>query len=106
MIVFPTSPAVLRAGQLEWEAGGPPDAPVRVHVTVLAPLSPSPVSGPAMSLGDALVAATALVFGRGLLTRNIKDFFVDEAMLCGRPSDLPRRMSDARAVRAQAGFRV
>lgn len=27
-----------------------------------------------MSLGDALVAATALVFGRELLTRNIKDF--------------------------------
>ncbi len=27
-----------------------------------------------ISLGDALVAATALVFGRELLTRNIKDF--------------------------------
>jgi predicted nucleic acid-binding protein len=27
-----------------------------------------------MSLGDALVAATALVFGRELLTHNIKDF--------------------------------
>lgn len=27
-----------------------------------------------MSLGDALVAATALVFGRELLTRNVKDF--------------------------------
>jgi predicted nucleic acid-binding protein len=27
-----------------------------------------------MSLGDALVAATALVFGRELLTRNIRDF--------------------------------
>jgi toxin FitB len=27
-----------------------------------------------MSLGDALVAATALVFGRGLPTRNVKDF--------------------------------
>jgi predicted nucleic acid-binding protein len=27
-----------------------------------------------MSLGDALVAATALVFGRELLTHNVKDF--------------------------------
>jgi predicted nucleic acid-binding protein len=27
-----------------------------------------------MSLGDALVATTALVFGRELLTRNLKDF--------------------------------
>jgi len=27
-----------------------------------------------MSLGDALVAGTALVFGRELLTRNVKDF--------------------------------
>lgn len=27
-----------------------------------------------MSLGDALVAATALVFGRELLTHNLKDF--------------------------------
>ncbi len=27
-----------------------------------------------MSLGDALVGATALVFGRELLTRNVKDF--------------------------------
>ena len=27
-----------------------------------------------MSLGDALVAATALVFGEELLTRNVKDF--------------------------------
>jgi toxin FitB len=27
-----------------------------------------------MALGDALVAATALVFGRELLTRNVKDF--------------------------------
>lgn len=27
-----------------------------------------------MSLGDALIAATALVFGRELLTRNVKDF--------------------------------
>lgn len=27
-----------------------------------------------MSLGDALVAATALVFGRELMTRNVKDF--------------------------------
>ena len=27
-----------------------------------------------MSLGDALVAATALAFGRHLLTRNVKDF--------------------------------
>ena len=26
------------------------------------------------SLGDALIAATALVFGRELLTRNVKDF--------------------------------
>lgn len=47
--MFPTYPAVLRAGQLEWEAGGPPDDPVRVHVTVLAPLATPPVSGPAMA---------------------------------------------------------
>jgi hypothetical protein len=32
--------------------------------------------------------------------------FVDEATLCGRPADFPRRTSDARAVRARAGFRV
>lgn len=49
MIMFPTYPAVLRAGKLEWEAGGPPDDPVRVHVTILAPLAPSPDSGPLMA---------------------------------------------------------
>jgi hypothetical protein len=55
--MFPTYPAVLRAGQLEWEAGGPPDDPVRVHVTVLAPLTPSPVSGPSMTSALAALAA-------------------------------------------------
>lgn len=47
--MFPTYAAVLRAGRLEWEAGSPPDDPVRVHVTVLAPLEPPPVSGPSMA---------------------------------------------------------
>ena len=55
--MFPTYSAVLRAGQLEWEAGGPPDEPVRVHVTVLAPESPAPVSGPAMASALAALAA-------------------------------------------------
>jgi predicted nucleic acid-binding protein len=30
-----------------------------------------------MSLGDALVAATALVYNRTLVTRNVKDFMLD-----------------------------
>jgi hypothetical protein len=55
--MFPTYPAVLRAGQLEWEAGGSPDDPVRVHVTVLAPLAPAPVSGPSMASALAALAA-------------------------------------------------
>jgi hypothetical protein len=57
MIMLPTYPAVLRAGQLEWEAGGPPDDPVRVYVTVIAPLAPSPVSGPAMASALEAIAA-------------------------------------------------
>ena len=43
---------VIRAGQLEWEAGGPTDDPVRVYVTVLDPVvpsTPSPVSGQSMA---------------------------------------------------------
>ncbi len=68
--MFPTYPAVVRAGQLEWEAGGPPDDAVRVHGGAAVSLRQSRK----MSLGDALVAATALVFGRELLTRNVKDF--------------------------------
>ncbi len=55
--MFPTYPAVLRAGRLEWEAGSPPDTPVRVHVTVLAPLPPSPASGPSMTSALAALAA-------------------------------------------------
>ena len=55
--MFPTYPAVLRAGQLEWEAGCPPDDPVRVHVTVLAPLAAAPVSGPSMASALAALAA-------------------------------------------------
>jgi len=55
--MFPTYPAVLRAGQLEWEAGCPPDDPVRVHVTVLAPLTPTPDSGPSMANALASLAA-------------------------------------------------
>ena len=55
--MFPTYPAVLRAGRLEWEAGSPPDDPVRVHVTVLAPLPPSPASGPSMTSALAALAA-------------------------------------------------
>ena len=55
--MFPTYPAVLRAGRLEWEAGSPPDAPVRVHVTVLAPLPSSPASGPSMTSALAALAA-------------------------------------------------
>ena len=54
--MFPTYPAVLRAGQLEWEAGGPPDDPVRVHVTIMAPLTSSEVSGPAMANALAALA--------------------------------------------------
>lgn len=57
MTMFPTYSAVLRAGQLEWEAGGPPDDPVRVHVTVLAPLAPSPDSGASMASALAAIAA-------------------------------------------------
>ena len=55
--MYPTYPAILRAGQLEWEAGGPLDDPVRVHVTVLAPLVPSPVSGPSMASALAALAS-------------------------------------------------
>ncbi len=55
--MFPTYPAVLRAGKLEWEAGAPSDDPVRVHVTVLAPLAQSPDSGAAMA--NALTALAA-----------------------------------------------
>ena len=55
--MFPTYSAVLRAGRLEWDAGGPPDDPVRVHVTVLAPVSPAPVSGPSMASALAALAA-------------------------------------------------
>ena len=57
MTMFPTYPAILRAGQLEWEAGGPPDDAVRVHVTVLAPLAPSAGSGAAMASALAALAA-------------------------------------------------
>ena len=56
--MLPTYPAVLRAGVLEWEAGGPLDDPVRVYVTVLAPCVPSTSSGSAMS--DALAALAAV----------------------------------------------
>ena len=56
--MFPTYPAVLRAGQLEWEDGRPPDDPVRVHVTVIAPLALSTASGPSMASAlEALAAA-------------------------------------------------
>lgn len=55
--MFPTYPAVLRAGQLEWEAGGPPDDPVRVHVTVLAPLASAPITGPSMVSALEAIAA-------------------------------------------------
>jgi predicted nucleic acid-binding protein len=45
-----------------------------------------------MSLGDALVAATALVFGRELLTHNLKDFtgvpelIVSDPLVSGDPA--------------------
>jgi hypothetical protein len=56
--MYPTYPAVLRAGHLQWESGGPPDDPVRVHVTILAPLTPSATdSGPAMASALAALAA-------------------------------------------------
>jgi hypothetical protein len=55
--MLPTYPAILRAGQLEWEAGAPSDDPVRVHVTVIAPLESSPVSGPSMASALAALAA-------------------------------------------------
>ena len=55
--MLPTYPAILRAGRLEWEAGGPSDDPVRVHVTVIAPLEPAPVSGPSMANALAALAA-------------------------------------------------
>lgn len=57
MIMFPTYAAILRAGQLEWENGAPPDDPVRVHVTVIAPLVASPVSGPSMASALEAIAA-------------------------------------------------
>ncbi|WP_165074576.1 PIN domain-containing protein [Paludisphaera rhizosphaerae] len=38
-----------------------------------------------MSLGDALVAATALVFGRELLTHNIKDFAAVPGLVVSDP---------------------
>ena len=56
--MFSTYPAVLRAGQLEWEAGASPEGPVRVHVTVLSPLNPASVSGPSMA--SALTALAAV----------------------------------------------
>ena len=68
MIMFPTYPAVLRAGQLEWEAGGPPADPVRVYVTVLAPLTPAPVSDPSMA--SALAALAAAGSGKGDIQEN------------------------------------
>jgi hypothetical protein len=55
--MFPTYPAVLRAGRLEWEGDRPPDDPVRVHVTVIAPLAPSSVPGPAMASALETLAA-------------------------------------------------
>ncbi len=55
--MLPTYPAILRAGVLEWEAGGPTDDPVRVHVTVLAPLAPPPDSGTKMAAALATLAA-------------------------------------------------
>jgi hypothetical protein len=56
--MFQTYPAVLSAGQLKWEAGGgPPDNPVRVHVTVLAPLPERSDSGVAMANALAAFAA-------------------------------------------------
>ena len=53
-----TYPAILRAGMLEWESDRPPEDNVRVHVTVLAPLVPSPISG--QSMADALTALAAV----------------------------------------------
>lgn len=55
--MIPTYPAILRAGVLEWEAGAPSDDPVRVHVTVLAPVAPSPTSGAKMAEALAALAA-------------------------------------------------
>jgi hypothetical protein len=55
--MFPTYPAILRAGQLEWEDGRPPDDPVRVHVTVIAPLAPAAVGGPSMATALEAIAA-------------------------------------------------
>ena len=55
--MFPTYSAALRASHLEWEGIGPPDDPVRVRVTVIAPLVPSTISGPAMASALAALAA-------------------------------------------------
>lgn len=55
--MFPTYAAVLRDGHLEWESGGPTGDPVRVHVTVLAPLESPQDSGPSMAKALGSLAA-------------------------------------------------
>lgn len=58
--MLPTYPATLRAGTLDWGAGGPPalpSDPVPVHVTLLTPQVATP-RGPAMAAAlEALAAA-------------------------------------------------
>lgn len=67
--MLPTYPAILRDGKLEWGADGPPltlsDAPVAVHVTLLAVPPRPPGSGAAMlaALEAAAAAGAADVFG-------------------------------------------
>ncbi len=47
--MLPTYSAILRAGVLEWRGHAPPDDPVHVQVTILAPLESATASGPAMA---------------------------------------------------------
>ena len=67
--MLPTYPAVLRAGQLDWGADGPPalppDTPIPVHVTLLAPLPTATSSGSKMAAALAAIAASGGPSGFG-----------------------------------------
>ena len=65
--MLPTYPATLRAGALDWGAGGPPPLPagaVPVHVTLLVPPTPA-AGGPAMAAALAALATAGGPSGFG-----------------------------------------
>ena len=68
-IMLPTYSAVLRSGQLDWGADGPPalppDTPLPVHVTLLAPLPTASASGSKMAAALAAIAASGGPSGFG-----------------------------------------